>query len=318
MRLENRRRFLKASAAAIAGAVAGESWLSQAAGAEEPAKMEIVDTHTHFYDPTRPQGVPWPAKDDKLLYRRVLPEDYRQLTKPHGVTGTVVVEASPWVEDNQWVLSLAAKNPIIVGVVGRLTPGTDDFRKHLERFSKNSRFRGLRLGVGELKKGLGEDRFVKDLKLLTEDDLELDAIGGPDLLPEVVRLAGLLPDLRVVINHVSGVPIDGKAPPRAWLDGVREAAKRRQVYCKVSGLAEATGKSNGDAPKDVAFYKPVLDALWEAFGEDRLIYGSNWPVSERFATYGTVQAVVSDYFRGKGKTAVAKFFAGNAKAAYKW
>ena len=318
MRLETRRRFLKATAAGIAGAAAGESLLSQAAGAEEPAKMEIVDTHTHFYDPTRPQGIPWPAKDDKLLYRRVLPEDYKQLTKPHGVTGTVVVEASPWVEDNQWVLSLGAKNPIIVGVVGRLTPGTDDFAKHLTRFAKNGLFRGLRLGVGELKKGLGEDRFVNDLKLLTEDDLELDAIGGPDLLPEVVLLAGLLPDLRVVINHVSGVPIDGKAPPRAWLEGIRAAAKHRRVYCKVSGLAEATGKSNGDAPKDVAFYKPVLDALWEAFGEDRLIYGSNWPVSERFASYGTVQAIVSEYFGGKGKTAAAKFFAGNAKAAYKW
>ena len=72
----------------------------------------IIDTHTHFYDPFRPQGVPWPEKDDEILYRRALPEDYKALAVPEGVTGTVMVECSPWVEDNQWVLDLAAADPI--------------------------------------------------------------------------------------------------------------------------------------------------------------------------------------------------------------
>ena len=77
----------------------------------------IIDTHTHFYDPTRPQGVPWPGPDEELLYRRVLPEDHRALAAPEGVTGTVVVEASAWLEDNQWILDLAAQTPWIVGLV---------------------------------------------------------------------------------------------------------------------------------------------------------------------------------------------------------
>ena len=71
----------------------------------------IIDTHTHFYDPTRPEGVPWPPADNELLYRTVLPEHHRALAVPEGVTGTVVVEASAWLADNQWILDLAADDP---------------------------------------------------------------------------------------------------------------------------------------------------------------------------------------------------------------
>src|SRR5438552_2260068 len=87
-----------------------------------PVSVRAIDAHTHFYDPHRPQGVPWPGKGDKLLYRTVLPPEFKQLTKKHHVQGTIVVEASPWLEDNQWLLDLAAKEPFIVGVVGRLDP----------------------------------------------------------------------------------------------------------------------------------------------------------------------------------------------------
>src|SRR5262245_50765938 len=89
----------------------------------ETAPAPIIDCHTHFYDPTRPEGVPWPSKDDKLLYRPVLPADFIAIARPLSVTGTVVVEASPRVEDNQWVLDRAAEEPFIVGLVGNLAPG---------------------------------------------------------------------------------------------------------------------------------------------------------------------------------------------------
>src|ERR1041385_4920670 len=104
----------------------------------------IIDTHTHFYDPTRPQGVPWPEPTDELLYRRVLPEDYKALAVPEGVTGTVVVEASQWVEDNDWILGLAAEEPFIVGFVGNLQPGAEGFGENLDRFAANPLFRGIR------------------------------------------------------------------------------------------------------------------------------------------------------------------------------
>src|SRR5205085_9380769 len=132
------------------------------------ARVPVIDTHTHFYDPARPQGVPWPAKDDPFLYRTVLPPEYEGLARPLGVTGTVVVEASPWVEDNQWVLDLAARDPFLVGVVGNLGPGEDDFAAHLTRFAKNRLFRGIRLRDRPWRGRLGDARFNCDLWRLAE------------------------------------------------------------------------------------------------------------------------------------------------------
>ena len=120
------------------------TFLAQAALAAIPLRAaeptRIVDTHTHFYDPTRPEGVPWPDPNDALLYRKVMPAEYRKLAEPHGVRGTVVVEASPWVEDNQWLLDLAAREPFILGIVGNLDPLAADFATNLARFAKTQSF----------------------------------------------------------------------------------------------------------------------------------------------------------------------------------
>lgn len=301
----NRRRFFQASLGFAGFAAAGE------------APSPIIDAHTHFYDPTRPQGVPWPGKDDKLLYRRVLPEEFRKLVRPQGVTGAIVVEASPWLEDNQWLLDLAAKEPSIVGIVGNLDPLDGDFAKHVARFARNHRFRGIRIGHTALQKELNERRFRAAMNLLVEHDLELDVNGGAEMPADVARLARQSPELRIVINHAANVRLDGRAPPDAWLKGMRDAARSRHVFCKVSALVEGTGRNDGTAPGEVGFYRPVLDALWDIFGENRLIYGSNWPVSERFASYATVFRIVEEYFRAKGRRAWQKFTAENARDAYK-
>src|SRR5262249_46833419 len=134
---------------------------------------------------------------------------------------------------------------------------------------------------------------------------------------DVARLARELPELRVVINHEANLRIDGKAPPDDWRKGMKAAAEGKRVYCKVSALAEGTWKTMRDAPGDVEYYKPVLDALWETFGEDRLIYGSNWPVSDRAASYARIYGVVSASFGAQGRGPLAKFLRGNALAAYK-
>lgn len=78
----------------------------------------LIDTHVHFYDPARPEGVPWPAQDNALLYRTVLPDEWERLVAPLGTGGTTVVEASEWVADNQWLLDLAEKQ-----AAARLQPG---------------------------------------------------------------------------------------------------------------------------------------------------------------------------------------------------
>lgn len=273
----------------------------------------IIDTHTHFYDPTRPKGVPWPNPNDELLYRKVMPDDYKKLAVPEGVTGTVVVEASKWVEDNQWILDLAANEPFIVGFVGNLAPNDDDFEKNLKHFSANPLFRGIRLGGGHLQQ-VGDVDFIKNIEKLAVEELTLDLLINPEALKHLPALVEHTPTMRVVINHVAGVRVDGKPPDDTWVSRIQEAARYPNVYCKVSGLAEHTGQK--PAPQDVAYYTPTIDVLWKAFGEDRLIYGSNWPVSERFAQYKVVQKIVNDYFSAKGDEAKAKFFSKNAIAAY--
>jgi L-fuconolactonase len=275
-----------------------------------------IDAHTHFYDPTRPEGVPWPSKSDTQLYRRVLPDEFKKLTREQRVSGTIIIEASSWLEDNQWLLDLAAREPFILGVVGRLDLADAHFAKHLARFANNRVFRGLRINHDELKTALDRPAELDRLRLLAESNLELDVNGGPEMPADVARLSESIPELRVVINHAANLKIDGKPVPDAWLSGMRSAAAGKGVFCKVSALVESTGKTNEDAPADVSFYRPVLDALYEIFGEDRLIYGSNWLVSARAAPYATIYQIVDTYFAEKGAVASEKFFRRNAMVAY--
>lgn len=320
----DRRRFLATGSRAVAGA-AITRWVSAVGDASGQAGTDadaegftVIDTHTHFYDPGRPQGVPWPPREDTLLYRTVLPKDYRAQPVPRPVTGTVVVEASPWMEDNQWVLDLAAKEPFIVGVVGNLPVGTKPFAGLLKRFAANPLFRGIRIRDRKLEGSLDDPAFMSDLRLLAEADLSLDLVGGRETLPYTDILARELPSLRIIIDHLAGLAVDGKAPPADWLERMKALATRPRVLLKVSGLVEGTGRSDGTAPHDVEFYRPVLDALREMFGPERLLYASNWPVSGRFASLATIQGIVADYFRGHGRRAEEHVFWRSAKAAYRW
>jgi predicted TIM-barrel fold metal-dependent hydrolase len=318
----SRRRFLAATVQAAAGVTltSGASALRIAPGKPVAGAggFTLIDTHTHFYDPSRPQGVPWPPRDDKLLYRPVLPKDYCALPVPRPVTGTVVVEASPWPEDNQWVLDLAAHEPFIVGFVGNLPVGSEGFAGYLKRFAANKLFRGIRLRDRKLEGTLDDPAFASDLKLLADHDLSLDLVGGMEILPFADRLAEEVPPLRIIIDHLAGVVVDGKAPPAGWVEKMKALARRRKIFFKVSGLVEGTGRSDGTAPHDAEFYRPVLDSMREMFGPERLIYASNWPVSARFASLATVQGIVGDYFSRHGSQVEEQVFSRSSIAAYRW
>lgn len=281
------------------------------------AKPPVIDVHTHFYDPTRKEGVPWPGKDDKMLYRRVLPAEFKKLAAPHGVTGTVVVEASPWVEDNQWLLDLAKENDIIVGVVGRLLLTDVDFAKNLSRFAKNPLFRGIRLNEGEVRDAIKNEKQFERLKALSDNELSLDLNGGHETFLLAAKVAEKLPKLRVVVNHMGNPLIDGKEPPEAWRKAVAIGGDAgANVFCKLSALVDSTRKQTG-APTELSFYTPVLDVVWKAFGVERLMYGSNWPVSDLYAKYATVYALASKFVEGKGNDTFAKVFGTNAVTAYR-
>ena len=124
-----------------------------------------------------PEGVPWPNPDDDVLYRKVMPEDYKALAVPEGATGTVVVEASKWLEDNQWILDLAADEPFIVGFVGHLEPDDANFEGSLARFSANPLFRGIRPRWGTLTAQSVTTRSLANIEKLAAKRTHL---GSPD------------------------------------------------------------------------------------------------------------------------------------------
>jgi hypothetical protein len=178
--LQTRREFL------TTGLVAGAALATETPGrasetGDGAAGIPTIDTHTHFYDPRRTLGVPWPSRDDPFLYRPVLPPEYRKLSQPLGVVGTVVVEASSWLEDNQWLLDLAESDPFLVGIVGQLAPGTPGFQKHLERFAANRLFRGIRIGGGNLLQQIETAAFLTDLRQLPRQCADRWTGSPPDL-----------------------------------------------------------------------------------------------------------------------------------------
>jgi predicted TIM-barrel fold metal-dependent hydrolase len=274
------------------------------------AGFPIVDTHIHLFDPRRPQGVPWPDRSDNALYRPALPGRYRMLAEPFGITAAIEVECSPWLEDNQWVLNIAARDRIMVGMVGNLEPGKPDFRKTLERFRRNPLFLGIRYGNlwgRNLGAQLGNPEFIAGLKLLAEAGLVLDTANPtPQLIADVLRLTDRVPVLRVVLDHLAQI----EPPPR-----LRELAQRPQVYVKGSAVLR---RVNGRVPTDMGFYRARLDTLYELFGPDRLVYGSDWPNSDHVGTYAQVFRVVSEYFEAKPLEVRRKFFYENSQAAYRW
>ena len=294
---------------------------SAAAGAlrAQPAPIPIIDTHIHIFDTRRPQGVPWPERTNQALYRPALPDRYRKLAAPLGIVGAIEVEASPWVEDNLWVLEVAARDTILVGTVGDLEPGKPEFAEYLERYRRNPLFRGIRYGNlwgRDLAVEIAKPEFVAGLKLLAQAGLTLDTANPrPSLIDAVVRATDRVPDLRVVIDHLPSLePPTGAAGARYQAD-LRELAKRPRVYVK---LSEIVRRVNGRVPVQGAFYRDRLDPLYELFGDSRVLFGSDWPNSDNVAPLETVVAVAKDYFAGKGRAAAEKYFWRNSVAAYGW
>lgn len=290
-----RRTFL--GAAAIGAAAA-------------PPAIPILDTHIHLFDPTRPQGVPWPPKDNAVLYRPALPERYRRIAGPLGIRGAIEIECSPWLEDNQWVLDVAARNSLIIGTVGDLEPGKPEFGRQLERFRRNPLFLGIRYGNlwgRDLGAEMNKAEFVAGLKLLADAGLVLDTANpDPALVDAALRVTDRVPNLRVVMDHL---------PQMTQTSNVAELAQRPQVYVKVSQVLR---RVDGRVPEDLAFYRAHLDGIFALFGEDRLLYGSDWPNSDQWAPYPVVLRLVREYFSAKGAVVAEKYFWRNSRAAYRW
>ncbi len=307
----NRRTFLR---------------LGASSAPEEGAKSQpipIIDSHIHLFDPRRPQGIPWPDKDDpsdQILYQPALPERFRRITKDLGIVGAIEVECSPWLEDNQWVLDVAARDTLIVATVGDLEPGKPGFRLHLERFHRNPLFRGIRYGNlwgRNLAEEMSGADFIPDLKALADADLGLDT-ANQDLtqISALVRLTDRIPNLRAVVDHLPQMePPTDATVRRQFLADLQELAGRPQVYLK---LSEVLRRVDGQVHDDLEFYRSRLDEIWGIFGEDRILYASDWPNSDRWGSYRQVFDVVHEYVSAKGVAVAEKFFWKNSIHAYRW
>jgi len=295
---------------------AGVSGLGAWATVASAAPLPIIDTHIHMFDTARPQGVPWPDRSNAVLYRSALPDRYRRLTGSLGVTGAIVVEASPWLEDNQWVLDLAAKNPVIVGVVGNLEPGKPEFARQLERFSGNQLFRGIRYGNlwgRSLASESQRAEFVADVRLVQQADLVLDTANpNAELIAAVVRITDRVPELRVVIDHL---PQMRRGADTETARNLAELGRRPNVYVKLSAVYR---RIDGQVPRDLSVYRATLDEIAATFGEDRVLYGSDWPNSDQWRPYEDVLHLVQEYYAGKSRRAAEKYFWKNSVSAYRW
>ena len=251
----------------------------KAAGHSRP----IVETHIHFWQVTRPGGVPWPTPAEGPIYRDVLPDDYTSMAKANGVVRAGIVEASGIVEDNQWILDLVRRDRFYSFYVGNLEIGAPTFASDLERFSKDPRWVGIR---GYLT-GPPEGITLSPAQLASLQDLEqrgmtLDIIsrGTKNPKDQVQALCTAVPDLRIIIDHLGGAKGPPPVDPTWELEIRRLADVCPNLYMKFSSFYDmyAPGDVVFPAPTDLAAYKAHFDVLMTAFGPDRLIWGSNWPV----------------------------------------
>jgi L-fuconolactonase len=308
-----RRELLKLGASITGGWLTGP--LAEAASPPIP----IIDTHIHLFDPGRPGGVPWPEKTDTALYKAALPDRYASIARPFGVVGAIVIEASPLASDNDWVLSVAAKYPVIVGMVGDLIPGTPAYAKELERLHANPLFLGIRYGNlwdRDLAVDGQRPEFLAGLTMLAERGLALDS-ANPDLslIRAIARVADHLPQLRIVIDHLPSAKVPTVPGERdEYWSLLQHLAQGKNVFVKLSEVAAARVEQNGGP----TFNKDTLDGLWNIFGEDHVLYASDWPNSDHHATYAETITIVRDYVMAKGRESSEKFFWKNSVAAYRW
>lgn len=295
----DRRTFLLQSGALSAAAIAAET-------ASLAPPRRVLDTHTHFYDVSRPQGVPWPSKRDEVLYRTVMPAEFKTLTAPHNVKATVVIEAVWPVEDNQWALDTLAPDDFVPGIIGRL-PLDDSLVAHAERFAAHPKFRGVRVKGTEL----GE---VAPYAVMEKHGWTVDVLRASAVLSELLTLARQVPGLTFVLDHLPYEPLPdaaARAAAETALDGLAELSN---VHIKVSNVLRL---KRTELKPVAADYADLLDPIWERFGPRRVIFGSNWPVSIKHnGPYADVVGVMNDYLTRHGDEAKDLYFWQNGVRAY--
>lgn len=312
------RREVLAGAAATSALAAVGSANARTQGHDH---LPVVDSHIHLFDGSRPQGAPYlGSKAYRAQSHISLPAGYAPLAKPAGIVGAVVVEASSWVEDNLWLLEVSEANPIMLGVVGNLNPGKPEFAEYLGRFRKNPLYRGIRFSRFYTGKGadvaLDPDMTAR-LRLLAEADLTLDnANPTMDLLKANLLISQAIPELRVVVDHLPSFDPTPEVTP-AYEDLIKRLADRPNIFVKLTEVYHPR-EDNGVIVKDYETLRRRLEYLYGAFGEDRVMFGTDYPNSYGVATIPEEVGLMKRFFADKSRAAAEKYFWMNSAKIYKW
>lgn len=286
-----------------------------------PGKRPIVETHIHFWQVTRSGGVPWPTAAEGPIFRDVLPPEYSAFARSQGVVAAGIVEASGIVQDNQWVLDLIKNDPFYAFFVGNIEVGAPNFSTDLARFATDPRFVGIRGYLTGPAEGITLSAAqLTSLRDLAARGMTLDIISRGTRNPksQVQALCTAVPNLRIIIDHLGGAT--GPAVDPTWASDVRRLASDcPNLYMKFSSFYDmyAPGDVVFPSPTDLASYKPHFDVLMSAFGKDRLIWGSNWPVITLHGTFEAQIAIAEAYLAPFGAGVRDKVMFKNALAFYR-
>ncbi len=270
-----------------------------------------LDSHQHFWSYDEAQ-YPWIPKGSPL-HRDWLPEDLAPLLLKAGLDGCIAVQARQTVEESRWLLSLADRATIVRGVVGWVDLRSEKVGAQLSELARHAKFRGVRHVVQDEPDAdfmLGAE-FQRGIGALHQFGLTYDILIFPKQLPAAITLARKFPDQPFVLDHIAKPPIkDGALSP--WREQIRELAKAPNVSCKVSGMVTEADHTRWKG----ADFAPFLDVVFAAFGEDRVMFGSDWPVCLLAGEYARVFALVNDFAAQFSAAARAKLFGGNAARFY--
>ena len=270
-----------------------------------------IDSHQHFWKYSETE-YPWIGKGTPLQ-RDWLPADLeREAAKVH-IDGSVAVQARQTVEESRWLLKLADESPFIEGVVGWVDLQAERVEDDLAALSKHKKFVGVRHVVqSEPAEFMLKPEFLRGLAKLKQYNLAYDLLLFPKHLPSAVKVVQQFPEQRFVLDHIAK-PLIRTGQIQPWRDDIKELAMHKNVFCKISGMV-TEAKLQGWKKED---FRPYLDIVHQSFGEDRLMFGSDWPVCLLAASYEQVHGLAADYFNQFSDEAQKKFFGGTAVKFYR-
>jgi predicted TIM-barrel fold metal-dependent hydrolase len=292
-----------------------------------PGAIPIIDSHIHLFDNTRPVFTGYTGG---LFYRALnkpsTPAMYAALARPAGIVGAIVVEsAAQFIDDNLWYLEVSRDNPIMVGVSGNIDPGSNEFTKYLNHFHRDPLFRAIRSSrfyTSDGGKVALNPAQVSNLKLLAQADLALDTANpSMNLMQANVLLADAVPDLRIIMDHLPSFDPDGDSGPNgqtAYEAVIKEMAARPNIFVKLTEVYHPKPGDGGLIVKNYEFLRARLEYLFQAFGEDRVMFGTDYPNSYGVATISEEVGLMQQFYSTKTRAQQEKYFWQNSSKIYKW